>query len=184
MALRKRLLFGVPALVIVVGLIAALAVFFATRSSQAYAPRPEGLARSVSARLAGIPATVNAGGPAVQFSATLTNHSHVSQHDVAPLFQVVGGSCNCALGSLERLDSASGKWQVVSMPEGDGDPNFLAHATGGVTLRPGASITFRYRLTLAAANPPKRLYALLYAVQLPAGTQLGFISIPTRLITH
>jgi hypothetical protein len=184
MALRKRLLFGVPVLVVVVGLIAALAVFFATRSSHAYAPRSLSLARSVSARLAGIPATVKAGGPAVQFSATLTNRSQVSRHDVAPLFQVVGGPCNCALGSLERFDSASGKWQVVSMPEGDGDPNFLARATGGVTLRPGASITFRYRLTLAAANPPKRLYALLYAVQLPTGTQLAFISIPTRLITR
>jgi hypothetical protein len=139
-------------------------------------------AHLVSARLVGIPSTIKVGVP-VQFTATLTNRSSVGQHDVAPLFQIVGGACNCALGSLERFSSATGAWQAVPMPEGDGDPNFLTRATGGTTLSPGASVTFRYRLILAAANPAKSLHAVLYAVQLPTGTQLALISVPTQLTT-
>ena len=181
MALRKWLLYGVPVSLAIVGLIVGLAVFWPSRSSQASAPRPVSLVPSVCARLASIPRTIRAGGPTIQFTATLTNHGSTTQHDVAPLIQIVGGPCNCALGSLERFESSSSTWQATPMPEGDGDPNFLARATGGITLRPGASVTFRYRLRLSAANPAKPVRALLYAVQLPAGTQLALISVPTRI---
>jgi hypothetical protein len=150
-----------------------------------HGPRPSTVPQhqpQVKAQLTRIPAAITAGSPAIQFAATLTNHSTHTEHDVAPLFQIVGGPCNCALGSLQRFDSATGTWRPTSMPEGDGDPNFLARATGGVTLRPGASMTFRYRLTLDANNPPKLLHAVLYAVQLPNGTQLGLVSVRTRLV--
>ena len=162
---------------------AVLAACGNTQGTQPPGASPPVPANAVKAQLAGIPATMKAGGAAVQFTATLTNRSGVTEHDVAPLFQIVGGSCNCALGSLERFDSASGTWQAAPMPEGDGDPNFLARATGGITLDPGANVTFRYRLTLDAANPAKSLHAVLYAVQLPTGTQLALISVPTQLTT-
>jgi hypothetical protein len=111
----------------------------------------------VKARTSGIPATIAAGGAVVEFTATFTNSSGKSMHDVAPLFQIVGGPCNCVLGSLERFDSATSAWRPVPMPEGDGDPDFLARANGGVTLPQGAIVTFRYRLTVDASNPAKDL---------------------------
>ncbi len=135
---------------------------------------------TVRAHLAGIPATIGAGGPAIEFTARLTNRSGATEYDIAPLFQVVGGQCNCAVGTLKRLDSANGNWQPTPMPEGDGDPNYLAKATGGVTLRAGASITFHYQLILDAGTPVGSLRAVLYAVQLPAGTQLALTSVSTQ----
>lgn len=137
---------------------------------------------AISTRLAGVPATIPTGGPALEFTATLTNHSDVDAPDVAPLFQIVGGPCNCALGTLQRLDAATGAWQSAPMPEGDGDPDFLAAATGGINLAPGASATIRYRLTLAAANPAKSVIAILYAVELPDATELAHSSAPSRLV--
>jgi hypothetical protein len=113
----------------------------------------------------------------------MDNRGGVAVGDVAPLFQIVGGPCNCAIGSLERFDNPSGTWQTAPMPEGDGDPNYLATATGGVTLTAGSSVTFLFRLTLSAANPPKPLTAVLYAVQLPAGRQLAISTSHTQVVT-
>ena len=138
---------------------------------------------AISANLAGIPSTITAGGPAVEFTATFTNRSTVGAANIAPLFQIVGGPCNCALGTLQRFDSKTGTWRVSAMPEGDGDPNFLAEATGGVQIPPGTSVTIRYRLTLAAANPPKALFAILYAVALPRAIALAHTTVPSQLIT-
>jgi hypothetical protein len=163
--------------------VAGIAVLVACGAS--HGATPSGTASSqptVRARLADIPGTLIAGGAAVQFTATFTNSSSVTEHDVAPLFQIVGGPCNCALGSLERFDSSTGTWQATPMPEGDGDPNFLARATGGTSLRPGMTITFHYRLTMDARNPAKSVRAVIYAVQMPTGTQLGFFAVDARLI--
>ncbi|MBS2964126.1 hypothetical protein KGA66_13795 [Actinocrinis puniceicyclus] len=138
-------------------------------------------AGAISAQLTGIPATITAGGPAVEFTATFTNHSTIDASDVAPLFQIVGGPCNCAQGTLQRFNTATGAWQNAPMPEGDGNPGFLATAIGGIDLQPGASTTIRYRLALSASNPAKSLAATLYAVELPGGTQLARTSLPSRL---
>lgn len=136
---------------------------------------------AITVRLAGIPATIGAGGPAVEFTATLTNHSSVDASDIAPLFQIVGGPCNCAQGSLQRLDEARGTWEGTAMPEGDGDPNFMAEANGGLDVPAGASVTVHYRLTLTSANPAKPLLARLYAVELPAFTELAGAAVHTQL---
>jgi hypothetical protein len=138
-------------------------------------------AGAITAQLAGIPTTIIAGGPAVEFTATLTNHSGIDAPDIAPLFQIVGGPCNCAQGALQRFDTATSTWQNSPMPEGNGNPNYLSTATGGVDLAPGASVTIRYRLTLTASNPAKSLIAVLYAVDLPDATQIARASTPSRL---
>jgi hypothetical protein len=161
------------ALAVLVAGVGAFVAYTATHPSSGSSP--------VAARLAGIPAVIRAGGGPVQFTATLTNRSDVPERNVAPLFQVVGGPCNCAQGSLERFDNATRTWEAAPMPEGDGDPNFLSSAVGGVTLRPGESLTIRYRLTLDTVNPAKSVHAVLYAVRLPAGVQLGLASVTTRI---
>jgi hypothetical protein len=163
--------------------VAGIAVLVACEASHGARPSDTSSSQpTVRARLADIPATITAGGAAVQFTAAFTNNSNVTEHDVAPLFQIVGGPCNCALGSLERFDSSTGTWRAMPMPEGDGDPHFLARATGGTSLRPGATITFRYRLAVDARNPAKPVRAVIYAVQMPTGKQLGFFAVDTRLI--
>jgi hypothetical protein len=141
---------------------------------------PSSKNNEVEVQLTNFPSTIKAGGPAIQFDGTLTNHGNVTLHDVAPLFQIVGGQCNCAQGILEQADS-EGYWKQVPMPEGDGDPNFLARATGGIILYPGKSIVFHYRLTMDRDNPTEPLNAILYAVQLPSGTQLAITSITTHI---
>jgi hypothetical protein len=132
-------------------------------------------------QISGIPATIKAG-DTVGFTATVVNRGGVARGDVAPLFQIVGGPCGCAQGSLQRLNGTSGTWQAAPMPEGDGNPNYLATATGGITVPPRSAVTIHYRLTLSVANPPKLLTAVLYAVQLPAGLQLAISTTHTQLI--
>ena len=148
----------------------------ATRSSQ---PLPAG---AISATLTGIPATIKAGGPATEFTATLTNHSTVSAANIAPLFQIVGGPCHCAMGTLQRFDPATGTWNEAPMPEGDGNPNYLAMASGGVQIPPGTSVTIRFRLSLVAGNPAKPLVAILYAVALPMASQVAQTTAPSQLL--
>jgi hypothetical protein len=126
---------------------------------------------AVSATLTGFPSVV-AAGTEVYFTATLANHTTVDYADVAPLFQLVGGDCNCANGTLQRFDPASSTWQDAPMPEGDGyDP--LTAATGGFDLPPGSSSTIRYRLDISANNTAKPAAATLYAVSMSDLRQLG-----------
>jgi hypothetical protein len=132
-------------------------------------------------QLLGFPATITPGTGAVGFNVTLTNTGSSVLSDIAPLFQLVGGSCNCVLGSLEQLDSPAGTWQPAPMPEGDGNGDYLAEASGGFTIAPGHSVNVNYLLRLSAGNPAKAVTAILYAVQLPGHTELASASVPSRL---
>jgi hypothetical protein len=132
-------------------------------------------------QLLGFPASITVGGPLVGFNVILTNDGSTPLSDVAPLFQLVGGACNCVQGSLEQLDSPVSTWHPAPMPEGN-DPNFLAKATGGFTIAPGKSINFNYLLRLSPGNPAKPVTAIFYAVQLPGDTELASASVPSQLI--
>ena len=132
----------------------------------------------IAVSLSGIPATITAGGPPVVFEARLTNRGTTVASGVAPVFQIVGGGCNCLQASLERRFTATGAWQAVDMPEGDG-ANPLLSASGPVTIGPGASVTIPYRLTVAANNPPKQAVALLDAVALTSHVKLAEASVDT-----
>lgn len=138
-------------------------------------------AGNVSVQLLGFPSSITLGTGAVTFNVTLTNNGSSSLSDVAPLFQLVGGLCNCVLGSLERRDAPADAWQSAPMPEGDGDPNYLTLATSGLTLAPGQSINVGYRLTLSSQNPAKTVIAEVSAVGLPGGTVLAHASVPSTL---
>jgi hypothetical protein len=139
-------------------------------------------AGNVSVQLLGFPASITLGTDAVTFNVTLTNNGSSALSDVAPLFQLVGGPCRCVLGSLERRDAPADAWQQAPMPEGDGDPDYLALATGGFTLAPGQSVDVSYLLSLSSQNPAKAVFADLYAVGLPAGTELAQASVPSKLV--
>src|SRR5579859_2936108 len=125
-------------------------------------------------RISGLPVTL-AAGETVNFTALLENHSRTAYRDVAPLFTVAGGPCNCLNGTLQRFNSASGTWQAVPMPEGDGG-NPLMSATGGVDLAPGASAVVHYRLAIASQNSPGPVIASLDAVLLPSRLPVGWTS--------
>jgi hypothetical protein len=133
-------------------------------------------------QLQGFPASITLGTAAVTFKVTITNNGSSALSDVAPLFQLVGGLCNCVLGSLERRDDPADAWQSAPMPEGDGDPNYLALATGGLALAPHQSIGVSYLLRLSSKNPAKAVIAKLYAVRLPGGTVLAQASVPSKLV--
>jgi hypothetical protein len=122
--------------------------------------------------LTGLNQALDAGSSPIPFQMTLTNDSPQSYADVAPLFQLVGGPCNCVQGSLQRLDQSVGQWAPAPMPEGDGY-NPLSAASGGVNLAPGATMTIEYQLTLLSTNPGKTVQAIARAVQLPQDTQIG-----------
>jgi hypothetical protein len=138
-------------------------------------------ANAIKVRLADVPATITAG-KVVSFTAILVNRSRVPAHDVAPLIQIGGGPCNCAIGSLLRYDSRSHRWNAAPLITGDGDPDFLSAATGGVSVPPGAGVAIRYRLTLSTVNPAKSLTAALYAVQLPDARQLAMATVPAQVV--
>lgn len=140
-------------------------------------------APAITVQLVGLPKTLTIGAPWVEFTAVFSNHSVVAYRDVAPLFHIGAGPCNCAQGSLQRFDTATHEWRSAPMAEGDGDPNFLTLATGGVDLRPGARVTVRYRLRLLAHNFVGSAYAVLYAVQLPQGKSLAMTNAPIRIAT-
>ena len=122
--------------------------------------------------LTGLPQAIDAGSSPIPFQMTLTNDSPQSYADVAPLFQMVGGPCNCVQGSLQRFDPSVGQWEPAPMPEGDGY-NPVSAASGGVNLAPGATVTIEYQLTLLSTNPGKAVQAIARAVQLPQDTQIG-----------
>jgi hypothetical protein len=137
-------------------------------------------------QLLGFPASITLGSHAsqvVMFNVILTNNGSTPLSDVGALFQLVGGPCNCVLGSLKELDNpATGTWYQVPMPEGDGDPNYLARATGARTIAPGQSTVVDYWLTLSAQNPAKAVTAIFYAVQQPNATTLATATVPSQLI--
>ena len=135
---------------------------------------------AITTRIDGLPAALPAGGKPVDFTAVLANHSGISYSDVAPLFTIVGGECNCVTATLQRLDPATGKWQTVRMPEGDGENPLLA-ASGGISLPRGATVTIGFRLTVAADSPAEKTVSMLNAVVLPSRTPIGWVTIADRV---
>lgn len=137
----------------------------------------------VDTRINGLPKIIPAGSPPILFTGTLTNHNTIILYNVAPLFHIIGGPCNCVMARLERYNQIQRKWHQEFMPEGDGDPYFTKHASGGVTLHHNQSVSINYRLTVDSHNLSKPVNAELYAVQLPSGDTLGFTSLSLHLVT-
>ncbi|GAA1987547.1 hypothetical protein [Kitasatospora viridis] len=134
----------------------------------------------LSAELDGFPATLSAGGQPVEFTAVLSNPTATAYPSVAPLFQLVGGPCNCSDGSLQLLDPATGAWQNVTMPTGDGGSP-ASFATGGAALPAHGSLTFHFRLTLSTRNSAEDAFAMLYAIDTADQRELALSSTPSRI---
>jgi len=147
----------------------------ATATLAATAPSPTVTAagpETITATIVGLPTHLTAGGPAVEFTAILSNHTASIARDVAPVFQIVGGACHCMNGSLQRLDVTTGVWHDVVMPEGDGY-NPLVVAADGIDLAPGATATVHLRLTVSSNNVAEPALSILYAVALPSHSLVG-----------
>jgi hypothetical protein len=135
---------------------------------------------TITARFVGLPILLWAGGPPVEFTAALTNHSTTAAKDIAPVFQVVAGPINYVAGSLQRFDPRTATWHTVRMPEGDGyDP--LTAASDGVDIAPGATARFHFRLRISFSNPNEPATSILYAVALPSFRQAGITTEKTTI---
>jgi hypothetical protein len=134
----------------------------------------------LSARLDGFPATLAPGGQPVEFTAALSNPTATDYPSVAPLFQLVGGPCNCADGTLQLLDPGTSTWHDVTMPSGDGGAP-ASYAGTGVALPAHGSLTFHYRFTLSPRNAAKDAFAVLYAIDTTDRRELALSSTPSRI---
>ncbi len=136
----------------------------------------------LSVQLQGLPSTLKVGGPAVEFTAVISNPTATGYPAVAPLFQVVGGPCNCSDGSLQLLDPSTGAWRDAKMPSGDGGSP-VSFAGSGTALPAHGSLTYHYRLALSAHNSAKDAFAMLYAIDTTAHQELALSSAPSRITT-
>ncbi|MFD8708307.1 hypothetical protein ACFV1W_37980 [Kitasatospora sp. NPDC059648] len=134
----------------------------------------------LGARLDGFPATLARDRQPVEFTAVISNPTATDYPSVAPLFQLVGGPCNCADGTLQLLDPASSTWRDVTMPSGDGGAP-ASYVGAGVALPAHGSLTFHYRFTLSNRNSAKEAFAMLYAIDTTDKRELALSSTPSRI---
>ncbi|MFL6140466.1 MAG: hypothetical protein ACJ72N_01175 [Labedaea sp.] len=83
------------------------------------------------------------------------------------------------LGSARRRDPGSNIWQNVKMPEKYEDPFAATVAT--FALKAGTTLTFHYRLSLAADTSASDSAAVLYTVYLPYRVQVGMATVPGKI---
>ncbi|MFE9428018.1 hypothetical protein ACFYNO_34255 [Kitasatospora sp. NPDC006697] len=134
----------------------------------------------LNAALTGFPSTLTISGQPTEFTAVITNPTATDYPSVAPVFQVVADPCNCADGTLQELDPATGTWRAVTMPEGDGDSPDNA-AGSGTAIPAHGSATFHYRLALTDHNATGKAFAMLYAIDTAAHRELALSSTPVGL---
>ena len=124
------------------------------------------------------------GGPALTFMVTLRNQGSSAYHDVTPVVSM--GHCACtgapiALapeGTLQERDPATGSWRTVRYnPEGGGTDFLLVVQQPGISLPPGGSASFTFRVAFTRQQR-ETLKAGTTAidvtvVQLPGHTPVG-----------
>lgn len=98
------------------------------------------------------------GGQPAKFTVTLRNGSGSTYRDITPLVSI--GHCSCSTspaavapaGTLQELDPSTGSWRPVTyVTEGTGMDYLLASTVqqSPITLAPGATASFTFRLALA-----------------------------------
>ncbi|ROR43642.1 hypothetical protein [Kitasatospora cineracea] len=144
-------------------------------------------AAQVTAEISGLatPAKLTAGGPAVEFTATLRNTGSTDYPSVAPLLrfdQYDGGAAplGSVPGTLERFDQADGTWRPAPLPQAAG-MDYLLAADGPVALPKGAEVSVRYRIALAPGLRPGSTALHLLAVSLPDHLQAGDSRLPVSI---
>jgi hypothetical protein len=100
------------------------------------------------------------GGAPLEFTVTLRNNSTAPYVNIAP--HIAMDHCSCSSysvamapdGSLE-LRQPDGSWRSVQyIAIGGGEDFFHVKQLDGITLKPGASASFTYRLSLKTPTPP------------------------------
>ena len=121
---------------------------------------PSAGAGVLTAAISGLPAApvLAFGGQSAKFTVTLRNGSGSTYRDITPLVSI--GHCSCSTspaavapaGTLQELDPSTGNWRPVSyVTEGTGMDYLLASTVqqSPVTLAPGVTASFTFRLALA-----------------------------------
>jgi hypothetical protein len=146
---------------------AAPAAFATSQSAAGHsAARHSG---TLSVTISGLPRhpALTLGGPAVSFTVTIRNGTTKVQRNVAPVVAI--DHCTCShtpvelgpAGTLQEFDQATGKWRTVTYDlEGTGMDYLGIVQQSPVTLAPGASDNFKYRLAFASnTKQPLKLTA-------------------------
>ena len=112
--------------------------------------------------ITGLPSTpaLAVGGPAMEFTVTISNVSGQTYTNITPLVSL--GHCSCTGGNTSpapagtlQLRQADGTWQTVQyVREGTGMDYLTQTQMPGLTLADGAMVSFTYRLSLNATQQP------------------------------
>ncbi len=109
--------------------------------------------------LGGLSANVlTIGGPAVQFTVTVTNPTGYTFRNIAPNVSV--GHCTCSDGPVRVAPEGTlqwrrpdGSWQALEYAGAGADPGYVnAVQVPGFTLAPGATASFTYRMAFPATQ--------------------------------
>jgi hypothetical protein len=163
---------------------AALPQAAASSSPAAAASGPAPASGALSARISGITAgsALVPGGPAVQFTVTVTNSTAHGYSGIAPLVSMSHCACTPSslfpAGTLRELSSQTGSWRRVPYDvEGFGTDFLMVTQQAGIQLPAGASESFEYRVALSPATSAQVTRAMgsidVTLIALPAHTQIG-----------
>jgi hypothetical protein len=144
--------------------------------------------------------TLAFGGEPLQFTVTLRNATDHPYRDITPLVSIGHSTANTSpveigpQGTLAELDPATGTWRPVFYDrEGTGMDYIMANIVQqpALTLNPGASVTFTFKMAFSADQGPLwrssgQTPIDVTVIQLPGRTWIGnrpAASVPVTTIT-
>ncbi len=152
--------------------------------------------------IGGLPShpTLAFGGEPLQFTVTLRNATDHPYRDITPLVSIGHSTANTSpveigpQGTLAELDPATGIWRPVFYDqEGTGMDYIMANIVQqpALTLNPGASVTFTFKIAFSAGQgplwrPSGQTPIDVTVIQLPGRTWIGnrpAASVPVTTIT-
>ncbi|WP_328299404.1 hypothetical protein OG389_17345 [Streptomyces sp. NBC_00435] len=125
----------------------------------------------VEAVLTGLPAGLQAGSQAVEFSVVLTNRTATAYPSLAPMLALTDGSDQALKATLERFDPESGSWKRIRVPSPGAAPIGSMGATP-YTLPAHGTLTVKYRIAVPAGLPSLQAATSFYAIGTDGG-QIG-----------
>jgi len=165
-----------------------------TTEPEARAPKSSSNGVTVSITgLSGRP-TLTPGGTPLVFTVNIRNRSKRKYRDIAPVIAI--GHCTCVSTSLQRAPAGqlqefslvTGKWRTVYYdPVGTGKDYLNVIEQAPLTINPGATVSFTFRLTFdAASRQPHTVHAgqtgLLVSVVQHAGATKILATVQVRVL--
>ncbi|WP_149847368.1 hypothetical protein [Solihabitans fulvus] len=118
---------------------------------------------------------------------TLCNNSPVDYKSMAP--EVLMGHCSCAPnptttpeGTLQLFDKASNSWKDISPFAAGLGMDFAGVPKVGQAFPKGTSLTFKYRVSLAATMTAGQGGIAAYAISLPQHNIAGSVTAPVAVV--